>query len=72
MLKKRSISLKGHATSVALEPEFWAVLETMASTREMTLPALVEELDAARARRPRASMCRVASLTWLRARGREY
>ncbi|MDE3115613.1 MAG: ribbon-helix-helix domain-containing protein, partial [Pseudomonadota bacterium] len=30
MLKKRSFSLSGHRTSVALEEEFWAVLETRA------------------------------------------
>ncbi len=72
MLKKRSISLKGHATSVALEPEFWSVLETQAAARALTLAALVAELDAARGPRPLASACRVAALTWLRARGREY
>jgi predicted DNA-binding ribbon-helix-helix protein len=27
MLKKRSFSLSGHRTSVALEAEFWAVLD---------------------------------------------
>ncbi len=26
-MKKRSISLYGHQTSVALEPEFWAVID---------------------------------------------
>ncbi|MGZ3404603.1 MAG: ribbon-helix-helix domain-containing protein, partial [Phenylobacterium sp.] len=25
-LRKRSVQLSGHATSIALEPEFWAVL----------------------------------------------
>ncbi len=30
-LSKRSISLAGHGTSLALEPEFWTVLEEMAS-----------------------------------------
>ena len=30
MLKKRSFSLSGHRTSVALEAEFWAVLDDCA------------------------------------------
>ncbi|MBN9591788.1 MAG: ribbon-helix-helix domain-containing protein, partial [Alphaproteobacteria bacterium] len=30
MLKKRSFTLAGHRTSVALEVEFWAVLEAEA------------------------------------------
>ena len=29
-LKKRSVNLAGHATSLALEPEFWAALERIA------------------------------------------
>jgi len=48
MLKKRSVLIAGHATSVALEPAFWAVLERMAAERELSLAALVAELDGAR------------------------
>ncbi len=32
MLEKRSVTLAGHRTSVALEPEFWAALETLAAS----------------------------------------
>ena len=31
MLRKRSLSLAGHTTSLALEPAFWDVLEAMAA-----------------------------------------
>jgi predicted DNA-binding ribbon-helix-helix protein len=61
-LAKRSLNLAGHATSLALEPEFWAVLEAMASTRGLRLSALVAEIDAGRGARPLASACRVAAL----------
>ena len=61
-LRKRSLSLSGHATSVALEPEFWAVLERMAATRGVSLAALVDGLDRDRGGRPLASACRVAAL----------
>ena len=47
-LLKRSFSLAGHRTSVALEPEFWAALEQAASARRVNLSALVAEVDAAR------------------------
>ena len=62
-LKKRSLLLSGHATSIALEPEFWAVLEAMAQARGSSLAALIVSIDRGRAGRPRASACRVAALT---------
>jgi predicted DNA-binding ribbon-helix-helix protein len=61
-LKKRSINLSGHATSLALEPEFWAVLDAMAAGG--TMAALIGRIDAARGPRPLASACRVAALAW--------
>jgi predicted DNA-binding ribbon-helix-helix protein len=62
MLKKRSLQLAGHATSLALEPEFWAVLEAMAQTRGVSLTGLVLSLDEGRGDRPLASACRVEAL----------
>jgi predicted DNA-binding ribbon-helix-helix protein len=67
-LRKRSLLLAGHATSVALEPEFWAVLEEMALTRGLSLAGLIAALDAERGRRPLASACRVAALSWAKRR----
>jgi predicted DNA-binding ribbon-helix-helix protein len=61
-LQKRSLSLSGHATSVALEPEFWAVLETLAAARGQTLAQLINALDEGRGERPLASALRVAAL----------
>lgn len=63
-LAKRSFSLAGHRTSVALEPEFWAVIEQAAQSRGLSLAALVAELDAARAETgaPLASTLRVFAL----------
>jgi len=60
--RKRSVSLAGHATSLALEPEFWAVLEAIATARGASLAALIGQIDAGRGRRPLASACRVAAL----------
>lgn len=63
-LAKRSVRLAGHATSIALEPEFWAVLEQAAARRGTTLAALIAEQDAARAgaEEPLASRLRVFAL----------
>ena len=61
-LKKRSFSLLGHRTSVALEPEFWAALEAMARADGLSLPALIGRVDETRGERPLASACRVAAL----------
>ncbi len=61
-LKKRSINLAGHATSLALEAEFWAVLESLAAAEGLSLAALVRRIDAARGLRPLASACRLAAL----------
>jgi predicted DNA-binding ribbon-helix-helix protein len=65
-LKKRSVLLTGHATSIALEPEFWAVLDEMAELRGSSLAALIVSIDRGRAGRPLASACRVAALGYAR------
>ena len=64
MLSKRSINLSGHATSLALETEFWAALEDMARADGLSLPALIRRIDEGRAGVPLASACRVAALAW--------
>ena len=62
-LIKRSLSLSGHRTSVALEPEFWRALEVIAARRQCGLAALVARIDAERApRQALASALRVAAL----------
>jgi len=67
-LRKRSLQLAGHRTSIALEPEFWAVLEEMAQARAASLAGLVLRIDAERGDRPLASACRVAALAFAAAR----
>lgn len=49
MLKKRSILIAGHATSVSLEPEFWQALKEIAEARALSLNQLVAEIDQGRA-----------------------
>lgn len=65
-LKKRSILLSGHATSMALEPEFWAVLDEMAAARGVSLAGLIAQIDEGRGERPLASACRVNALAFVK------
>ena len=63
-LEKRSVTLAGHRTSVALEAEFWAALEMLALRRGQTLAGLVAAIDAGREPgRPLASALRVFALS---------
>ncbi len=65
VLVKRSFTLAGHRTSVALETEFWAALTAIAAARRLSLSALVAEIDAARGtEQPLASALRVHALLW--------
>lgn len=66
--QKRSVSLAGHATSVALEPEFWAVLEAAAAAEDRSLGEHIRRIDAGRGRRPLASACRLAALAFAQGR----
>ena len=67
MMVKRSFSLAGHRTSVALEPEFWKALSDIASARGLTLAALLAEIDGGRVDAGNlASALRVAALSYRR------
>ncbi|MEO7603350.1 MAG: ribbon-helix-helix domain-containing protein [Sphingomicrobium sp.] len=46
--RKRSILIAGHQTSISLEPVFWALLEREARRSEVSLNALVAQIDADR------------------------
>ena len=62
MLNKRSFTLSGHRTSVALEAEFWAVIDAAAQKDGIALAALVARIDASRGERPLASALRLFAL----------
>lgn len=70
-LRKRSLVLAGHGTSLALEPEFWTVLEALAAARALSLAGLIAAIDADRGARPLASACRLAALVYAAARSAE-
>ena len=61
-LIKRSVSLAGHRTSLSLEPEFWAVIDTAIRADGLSLAGLIARIDEARGLEPLASSMRVWAL----------
>ena len=48
-MRKYSVRIAGHPTSISLEPEFWAAFARIAAARGTSASTLVGEIDAARA-----------------------
>lgn len=69
-MKKRSVRIRGHATSVSLEEPFWEELKRMAVENGMPLAALVEAIDERRQSANLSSALRLAVLEDLRRRAR--
>ncbi|WP_428924753.1 ribbon-helix-helix domain-containing protein [Marinibacterium sp. SX1] len=46
--RKRSLTLRGHRTSVSLEDEFWDVFREIAAEDGIAINALAAEIDAGR------------------------
>jgi len=47
-MKKRSITIAGHRTSITLEEPFWLELKAIATRNNQGLSALVSQIDATR------------------------
>lgn len=47
-MKKRSVRIAGHATSISMEEEFWQALQDIAASRKISVPMLVTEIDGQR------------------------
>lgn len=65
-LVKKSFTLHGHRTSIALEREFWEALQHMALTRACTISTLISQIDNSRNEAPLASSLRIAALSHFR------
>jgi len=53
---KRSVTIRGHRTSLSLEPEFWNALKSAAERRAMPLAGLIAEIDAERGPEPASNL----------------
>ncbi|MEP3116351.1 ribbon-helix-helix domain-containing protein [Nisaea sp.] len=47
-IRKRTVTVSGHVTSVSLEEAFWDVLKGIAAARDLSINSLVSEVDATR------------------------
>ena len=47
-LRRRSVTIAGHRTSVSLEDPFWDQLKTIASDRNVSVAQVVAEVDKGR------------------------
>ena len=48
LIRKRSITIAGHSTSLSLEEEFWEDLRAVARRRGLSLNALISAIDGER------------------------
>jgi predicted DNA-binding ribbon-helix-helix protein len=55
-IRKRSVTIAGHRTSVSLEQAFWDALRIVAETRGSSLAALIAEIDQAQGRERGANL----------------
>ena len=67
-MKKRSVTLAGHPTSVSLEDEFWVELKRIAAEAGLPLAVLVARIDSSRGSANLSSALRLAVLADLRAK----
>jgi len=61
-MRKHSLVIAGHSTSISLESAFWDALRTHARERGLSVAALVAEVDAARGEANLSSALRVRLL----------
>lgn len=67
---KRSLTISGHRTSIALEPEFWDVLDQIAAERNLSISQLIARIDEERDEPNLSSAIRVTALEWALAQRR--
>lgn len=64
-MRKHSVSIRGHRTSITLENAFMAALRQMADERGLAVAALIAEIDGAQETPGNlSSAIRVAVLDW--------
>ena len=44
-IRKRSVTIAGHKTSLSLEEDFWQELKRLAAAESLSLNALIERID---------------------------
>ena len=66
MIKKYSVTIAGHSTSITLEPEFWAEIQAIAAAEGKTIAQLVAAVDKTRGTHNLSSALRLRVLRVLK------
>lgn len=70
LVQKRSVTIHGHRTSFSLEEPFYEIIASIAESRQITLAALVAEIDKERDRDSSlSSALRLYVLSWVQNAG---
>lgn len=66
LVRKRSVTIRGHRTSFSLEDPFYAIITSIADDRKLTLAGLIAEIDEGRDRNSNlSSALRIYVLDWV-------
>ena len=66
-MKKRSVSIDGHRTSVSVEEPFWQAVQDIAGAQQRSLADLLTEIDHKRPpEQSLSSAIRIFALAWYR------
>jgi predicted DNA-binding ribbon-helix-helix protein len=64
--RKRSVTIRGHRTSITLEDAFWRALRDVSQAEARTVPAIIGEIDAGRGSSSLSAAIRVYLLEYFR------
>tara|TARA_B100001093_G_C26311843_1_gene793908 strand:- start:124 stop:348 length:225 start_codon:yes stop_codon:yes gene_type:complete len=64
-MKKYSVKIANHHTSISLEEEFWVLLKKIAKAKGLSLNAIITEIDQQRKRDNLSSAIRVYILNYI-------
>ncbi|MGO4449302.1 ribbon-helix-helix domain-containing protein [Phyllobacterium sp. TAF24] len=66
LVRKRSVTIRGHRTSFSLEDPFYDIITSIAASRDMTVAGLIADIDEGRDRNSNlSSALRIYALDWV-------
>ena len=64
-MRKRSVNIHGHQTSISMEEEFWDALKDIATSENLSINKLIAKIDDARENNNLSSAIRIYILNHL-------
>ena len=66
MIKKHSVTIKGHGTSIALEPEFWNELKIISQKTNKSIQQIITAIDETNDNKNLSSQIRIFILNYIK------